>query len=38
MGILEFKHRVTSAEELAQIIGVPGELVLKKQSPRSTST
>ncbi len=27
----EFKDRVTSAEELARLIGVPGEVVLKKQ-------
>jgi PPOX class probable FMN-dependent enzyme len=31
MGIAEFKNRVTSAEELAHVIGVPSELVIKKQ-------
>src|SRR5437660_11008971 len=29
----EFKRVVTSAEELAQVIGVPSELVIKKQLP-----
>jgi PPOX class probable FMN-dependent enzyme len=31
MGIPVFKNLVTSAEELAGLIGVPGELVIKKQ-------
>jgi uncharacterized protein len=31
MGIAEFKDLVTSAEELAHVIGVPSELVIKKQ-------
>jgi PPOX class probable FMN-dependent enzyme len=31
MGILPFRDVVTSAEELAQVIGIPSELVLKKQ-------
>jgi PPOX class probable FMN-dependent enzyme len=29
----QFKRVVTSAEELAEVIGVPGELVIKKQLP-----
>src|SRR5438309_649663 len=29
----DFKHVVTSAEELAEVIGVPSELVIKKQLP-----
>ena len=33
MGISKFSDVVTSAEELARLIGVPGELVLKKQLP-----
>ncbi len=33
MGIAQFRDVVTSAEELARVIGVPGELVLKKQLP-----
>ena len=33
MGILPFKNLVTSAEELAQVIGVPSELAVKKQLP-----
>ncbi len=33
MGIQDFKDLVTSAEELARVIGVPGELVIKKQLP-----
>ncbi|WP_169978483.1 MSMEG_1061 family FMN-dependent PPOX-type flavoprotein [Tautonia rosea] len=31
MGIAAFKNRVTSAEELAEVIGSPSELVIKKQ-------
>jgi hypothetical protein len=33
MGISKFNEVVTSAEELARVIGVPSELVLKKQLP-----
>jgi hypothetical protein len=33
MGIPQFRGVVTSAEELARVIGVPSELVLKKQLP-----
>ena len=33
MGIPPFRDVVTSAEELARVIGVPSELVLKKQRP-----
>jgi PPOX class probable FMN-dependent enzyme len=33
MGIPQFRDVVTSAEELARVIGVPSELVLKKQLP-----
>jgi PPOX class probable FMN-dependent enzyme len=33
MGIRDFKEVVTSAEELADLIGVPSELVIKKQLP-----
>ncbi len=33
MGIQDFRDLVTSAEELARVIGVPGELVIKKQLP-----
>src|SRR3954471_22278659 len=33
MDIPRFHDVVTSAEELARVIGVPGELVLKKQLP-----
>jgi PPOX class probable FMN-dependent enzyme len=33
MGVRDFKDVVTSAEELAEVIGVPGELVIRKQLP-----
>ncbi len=33
MGIPQFRDIVTSAEELARVIGMPSELVLKKQLP-----
>ena len=33
MGIPQFRDIVTSGEELARVIGVPSELVLKKQLP-----
>jgi PPOX class probable FMN-dependent enzyme len=33
MGIRDFKDVVTSAEELAELIGVPSELVIRKQLP-----
>ena len=33
MGIQRFHDVVTSADELARIVGVPGELVLRKQLP-----
>lgn len=33
MGIPPFRDVVTSAEELARVIGLPSELVIKKQRP-----